>query len=322
MEPFSFIIEPGDSGCRLDLYLSRKTGESRSFVKSQILKGRILLNGQPEKRAAQKLKAGDTLSGTMQEVFRTELKPVEGNLQVLFEDNEMMALNKPPGLVVHPAAGHRGETLVHHLLHHLQSAPGFEELSPTRPGIVHRLDRGTSGIILVAKNRTALEGLARQFKSRQIQKEYEAVVWGKMKQMEGTFDQAIGRDTKDRKKMSSRTNQGREATTRWKVERAYAHFSHLSLQPKTGRTHQLRVHLAENGTPIVGDPLYGVGSAKRRVQTLPVELQPKVAALPHTLLHARKLSFEHPASGKLMVLEAQRPEVFEIFLTVLEEQDR
>jgi 23S rRNA pseudouridine1911/1915/1917 synthase len=219
-------------------------------------------------------------------------------------------------VVVHPAAGHRGETLVHHLLHYLKNDSAFREISEDRPGIVHRLDRGTSGVLLVAKNRAVQENLSRQFKHRTIKKEYECVCWG-VPRPEGTVDTPIGRDTRDRKKMSSRTASGRAALTRWKTHQAFRHFAHLALFPHTGRTHQLRVHLAESGFPIVGDALYG----RARRPILPPRVTALVDATSETYLHARRLTLLHPTRGESMTLEAHRPGVFEAFLQLLRKDD-
>jgi len=306
---------------RLDRFLSRATGESRSFIKGQILSARVLVNGNPTADPSHTVRESDTVSVSFKERVGREIEPIEAPLDILFEDETFLVLNKPQGVVVHPAPGHQGETLVHHLLHHLQNAPSFTELSPSRPGIVHRLDRGTSGILCVAKTRHALEALCLQFKERRVKKQYEALVWGKMKALSGTFSTVVGRDSRDRKKMSSRTAQGRDALTHWKIVRAYPHFALLELTPHTGRTHQLRVHLCEAGHSVVGDDLYGRGAHPRRLAALPEALQGPTAEITQTFLHARSLTCFHPGTGEPMVFTAPRPVLFQNFLDLLETGD-
>lgn len=291
------------------------------FLKEQIELGGVEINGKPATRPSQKLRPGDRVSVKFVEPKPFDLEAVPGNLDILIEDDSLLVLNKRPGDVVHPAAGHRGETLVHYLLHHFHGLPSLSELGTERPGIVHRLDRGTSGCLLVAKSRAVQEALSAQFKDRSIKKEYEAVVWGKPGN-QGIWRSLIGRDRKDRKKMSSRTEKGRSAETRWETLTAFAHFSHLRMHPKTGRTHQLRVHSAEAGYPIVGDGLYGRGSTSARIRGLSAELALYAAELPETLLHARSLTFSHPTSGRVVTVEAVRPERFTVFLERLAKEDR
>lgn len=318
-DPFSFLVE---SPSRLDLFLSRVTGQSRQFTQFQIKKGRIRCNDSVVMKPAHALKAGDQVTGHFEERPATDVAPVQRELDILYEDDSLIALNKPQDMVVHPAAGHRGPTLVNYLLHHLQSSPDFQQMPALRPGIVHRLDRGTSGVIVVAKNRSALEALALQFKSREVKKEYEAIAWGKMR-LGGRFESAVGRDKRDRKKMSSKTEKGRVAMTRWESTEGFRHFTLVSLFPHTGRTHQLRVHLSEGGHPIVGDSLYGKRSMqRRRGDEIAESIQDFVARSEHPFLHARKLELRHPVSGALLVLEAPRPELFNDFVELLRAEDR
>jgi 23S rRNA pseudouridine1911/1915/1917 synthase len=314
---FEITTESG----RLDSFLSKATGKSRTFVQEQIKLGRVLINGKPPKKASDKLRVGDKVTADFEEkpVF-SELTPIAFPLDILFEDKDLLVLNKPQGLVVHPASGHKGETLIHYLLHHLKDSESFLETSSTRPGLVHRLDRGTTGVILIAKTREIQEALSAQFKSRKVEKIYEAIVWGKMKPM-GTMKSNIGRDRNDRKKMSSRTAKGREAVTRWQALFSSLHFTHVELYPKTGRTHQLRVQLTEALHPIVGDDLYGVGSAKKRAQALSEDLQKQVSEITQTFLHAKSLAFSHPTTGENMVVTAPRPEPFDKFLSVMRSLD-
>lgn len=307
---------------RLDQFLSRVSGQSRMFVKSQIEAGRIFLNGKSVDRGAMKLRAGDKVTGHFEEEIRLDLTPIPGKLEILFEDEQIIVLNKAQGVVIHPAAGHRGETLVHHLLYHLRSAPDFLETSPVRPGIVHRLDVGTSGVLVIAKTREALEHLSAQFKDRTVQKEYEALAWGKMSAPGGVFKTSIGRHPIDRKKMSSKATLSRPAETRYRVLKQYPHFVHVQLLPRTGRTHQLRVHLSENRNPIVGDGMYGGQTTHARIHVFAPELKIALATLSHPCLHARALAFDHPTTGVRMEFEAPRPESWSVVLERIKQWDR
>jgi 23S rRNA pseudouridine1911/1915/1917 synthase len=317
-EPLIFKVEADAS--RLDLFLARRSGQSREFVKQQILKGNVAVNEAPALKASQILTSGDQVSVTFHEDQRLELTAVKGELEVLYEDSDLLVINKAQGVVVHPAQGHRGETLVHHLLYYFQNQPEFSSLSPVRPGIVHRLDRGTSGVILIAKNRSAQEGLCRGFKDRLMKKEYESLVWGKMKSSGGKFHSLIGRHVTDRKKMSAKTQEGREAVTRWQKEKTFDRFTHVRLLPETGRTHQLRVHLSEGGFAIVGDDLYG-RRGSTRFQGLPPKIREALESVKYPFLHARSLTFSPPKTGESLHVEAARPKIFDQVLKLLEEFD-
>ncbi|MCB0417738.1 MAG: RluA family pseudouridine synthase [Bdellovibrionales bacterium] len=308
---FEFIV--ASSGERLDAFLSREAKESREFVQEQVRQGLVSVNGRPTQKNSLRLRPGDTLRGRFVAPPPLEIEARPGNLEILFEDDDLLVLNKPQGIAVHPAPGLRADTLVHHLLHHLQHS-SFSELSPVRPGIVHRLDIGTSGLLLVAKNRHSQDKLAKQFAEREIQKQYEAIVWGHMGQL-GRFDSKIGRHVTDRKRMSSRTEQGREALTRWeRICLLGPCFTHVRLFPHTGRTHQLRVHLTEAGFPIVGDPLYVRRAAAGLINKLDLESRNLIQNLKYPFLHARRLEFTHPKSGEALVFEKDAPENFQSFL--------
>ncbi len=313
-----FLVE-GDP-IRLDVFLVAKTGRSRMFLKEQIELGNIQVNGSPVTKTGLKVRSGDQVSCLFTEQAPLDLEPIEGHLSILFEDEHLIVLNKRQGDVVHPAPGHQGETLVHYLLHHMRHDPKFAASDTDRPGIVHRLDRGTSGVMLVAKTRGIQEALSKLFKDRLVKKEYEAVVWGKPPDR-GVWKSEIGRDTKNRKKMSSRTSKGRASVTHFERRRLFQHFAHLALFPHTGRTHQIRVHVTEAGYPIVGDPLYGRGTTPARLRGLDHGVAGTAAAITETLLHARALSFEHPVTKAPLRFEAPRPETFENFLSLLERMD-
>lgn len=317
------ILVEGDIS-RLDVFLVTQTGRSRMFLKEQIEAGNVTINGTPCLKTSSKVRPGDRVSFRFKEAAPADLEPVDGSLAILFEDESLLVINKRQGDVVHPGAGHRGHTLVNYLLHHLRDVSTFAEQgtgeNAERPGIVHRLDRGTSGVMIVAKSRQVQETLSRQFKDRLVKKEYEAVVWGKPGDR-SIWRSSIGRDPNDRKKMSSKSERGRDSVTRWERQRAFQHFAHLVLFPHTGRTHQIRVHCAEAGFPIVGDSLYGRNKTPVRLRGLDEEIANLAAALPETLLHARALTFLHPLTQKEQRIEAARPDAFTQFLELLERKD-
>ena len=303
---------------RLDSFLSEKTGKSRAFVQEQIKLGRVQVNRIVCTKSSHRLKTNDAVSfNWIEESSQLHLTPSPGDLNIIYEDADLLALNKSAGVIVHPGAGQKENTLVHHLLHYLNSVE-FKQLSPDRPGIVHRLDQGTTGVLLIAKNSEMHTQLSDLFKNRNIKKTYHAIAFGKMA-LAGTIDSPIGRDRKDRKKISSRSQKTRSAVTQWNTIQRFSHFSYVALHPLTGRTHQLRVHLSEAGFPIVGDPTYGRGKAKASL--IPPELIRKIDQLDHTLLHAYSLEFTHPKTGKALLISAPLPEDFESFLTSLKEHD-
>lgn len=312
--PQSLVFEGlSEEKRRVDLFLAEKTGMSRAHVQEAIKAGNVKVNGKPVK-ASYHLKNRDTVVCDFSDTEKMQdLAPVKGELDILFEDESLIVLNKAQGVIVHPSPTSKKVTLVHHLLYHLKNNPKFLETSPTRPGIVHRLDRGTSGVLIIAKNRKVHEELSRQFKAREVKKNYEAIVWGVMKEA-GTFRSVIGRDIKNRKKMSSKTTKGRDAVTKWEKISDNGIFTHVDLFPHTGRTHQLRVHLSEGKHSVVGDDLYGVAGAKRRTTDLSNDWQEALNDVTQTLLHAKSLEFTHPASGKRMLISADRPEKFNLFL--------
>jgi 23S rRNA pseudouridine1911/1915/1917 synthase len=273
----------------------------------------VLRNGKAVRKPSTRLNAGDVLEATWEpETIASDLTPVEGALEILFEDGDLLVLNKAPGVVVHPASAHRGVTLVHHVLFHLKSSTEFLQTSETRPGIVHRLDVGTSGVIVFAKRRSAQEFLSRQFKDRTVEKEYEAWVWGEPPRV-GQFQSPIGRDRVYRTRMSSRTDAPRPALTRFERGIAFRVCSHMRLFPKTGRTHQLRVHLSEAGFPILNDPTYGKG---RHRFPLPEPANQLLVENPHTFLHARRLRLTHP-DGRILEWKAEPPSHFSKLLQIL-----
>lgn len=302
---------------RLDVFLASVTGRSRAFAQNQIFGGRVFINGKAANRPSQLIKSGDAIEADIEETApHSELKPVESELDILFEDAFLLVLNKPQGLVIHPAPGTLGSTLVHHLLHYLQNTPYFSELSPTRPGIVHRLDRGTSGVLLVAKTDKAHEALSRQFHDREIKKRYEAITWGVPKES-GIVESIMARSRHDRTQMTSRTDRGKPALTAWRRLATYGDFSHVELFPKTGRTHQLRVHLTDLGHPIVGDKTYKKSDYFRKVPSLSDSIQSYVQNTIFPFLHSEAIEFTHPETQQKILIRAPRPQRFNEFLQEL-----
>ena len=301
----NFIVEEELAGQRLDLALANLAELSRSQARRWIVEGRVRVN-EAGGSASQRVKAGDSLEATPPEPEPSPLTPEAIPLCVLHEDPDLIVVDKPAGLVVHPAPGHPGGTLVNALLYRCQDLSGVGGV--IRPGIVHRLDRGTSGVLVVAKNDDAHRALARQFHDHTIERVYRALVRGLPGADSGRVDEPVGRHARDRKRMSVRAKVAREAHTAWSVARRFPRSgcSWLEVRPETGRTHQIRVHLASVGLPILGDPVYG-----RRSRG--VKLEP----LDRPALHAEVLGFTHPRSGEALRFEAAIPDDLRTVLDAL-----
>jgi 23S rRNA pseudouridine1911/1915/1917 synthase len=286
-----FVVTAGEAPKRLDVFLvNREPNLSRSALQRLIEQGRVRINGQVVK-PSQKIRPGDVIAFDIPKAEPLQLKGEAIPLEILYEDEALLVLNKPAGLVVHPAPGHWSGTLVNALLHHFENSGGAMSTvgGKERPGLVHRLDKDTSGVMVIAKTDEAHRALAAQFKQHTITRAYEALVWGAPKKGHGFIELAIGRDTKERKKFSARTARPKESVTEYKVERRFGKVaSHVRLYPKTGRTHQLRVHLSSLGYPILGDPTYG-GSRVCVIDDIEI---------PRVMLHACTLGFIHPATGE------------------------
>lgn len=306
------VVTPGETRKRLDLFLAhRDPALSRSALQRLIEEGRIRLNDRPAK-PSQKIKPGDCIVLEIPRPAPLDLKPEPIPLEILEEDEALVVLNKPVGLVVHPAPGHWSGTLVNALLHHFTGPDGALSSigGKERPGLVHRLDKETSGVMVVAKTDQAHHALAAQFKEHSITREYEALVWGAVKKTEGLIELAIGRDLKDRKKFSARTARPRPSTTVYRVlERYGALAGRVALFPRTGRTHQLRVHLNSIDHPILGDPTYG-GKKVRCLEQIEI---------PRVMLHARTLGFQHPRTGAYREFSAPMPPDMEQVIAALRE---
>jgi 23S rRNA pseudouridine1911/1915/1917 synthase len=292
------VVENEHDGLRLDNFLTALVpDQSRSQLQRMIKEGRVQgpLGGL---RASTPVKSGQMFTIDIPAPAPTAPQPEPLPLRIVFEDPDLVVLDKPAGMVVHPGAGHSGGTLVNALLHHVKDLSGIG--GELRPGIVHRLDRGTSGLMVAAKNDHAHQELSRQFRDREVEKEYAALVWGVV-QAGRRIDAAIGRDPKHREKMSTRARRARSAVTRVTAARHFKGVSLLKVAIATGRTHQIRVHLSAIGHPVVGDPVYG--GVHRRV---PGDLR-AVMRLDRPFLHAARLSFTHPRDGRRVDFDSPLP---------------
>ncbi|MDX9708997.1 MAG: RluA family pseudouridine synthase [Trichloromonas sp.] len=295
----------GRSTERLDRFLAEQLPElSRSQLKILIADGRVQLGGQPGK-ASFRLKGGEAVTVIIPPPEPAAAQPQDLPLTILYEDSRLIVVDKPAGLVVHPAAGHREGTLVNALLHHCRDLAGIG--GELRPGIVHRLDKDTSGVMVATKDDAAHQHLAAQFKVHSITRRYLALIHGLPTAAAGTIDLPIGRHPVQRKKMSTQSRAGRRAVTHWRVLRRYAAdgLALVELTLETGRTHQIRVHLSESRMPVVGDPVYG-GSQRGKALADP-ELRNLVRALGRQALHARLLGFIHPESGAYLEFQSPLP---------------
>ena len=292
-------ITLGEAPKRLDVFLAnREPTLSRSALQRLIVEGSITINGQTV-RPSQKIRSGDRIVLDIPRPEPLELQPEPIPLDILYEDEWLLVLDKPVGLVVHPAPGHWSGTLVNALLYHFRQTGGLSTIGgKERPGLVHRLDKETSGVMVIAKTDQTHRSLAYQFKHHTITRAYEALAWGTLKKSEGRIELAIGRDTKERKKFSARTSSPRDSATDYQVlERFGKLATHVLLRPLTGRTHQLRVHLASLGHPLLGDPTYG-GRKVKEVGNL---------SIPRVMLHAKTLGFAHPSTGAALMFSSPVP---------------
>ena len=289
-------LTPEETGERLDAFLARSIPDlTRSAAQKLLEKGSVTIAGRPAKKN-EKTALGMTIEVALPEPEPVDVLPQNIPLDVVYEDSDVIVVNKPVGLVVHPAPGHPDGTLVNALLYHCgDSLSGIN--GELRPGIVHRIDRDTSGLIIAAKNDKAHLSLAEQLQDHSLSRVYEAVVLGNFREDTGTVDAPIGRHPVDRKKMTIDRREGRRAVTHWTVLGRYPGYTHIQCQLETGRTHQIRVHMASIGHPLIGDPVYG---SKK-----------PWPGLAGQCLHARRLRFLHPASGKSVEVECPLPDWFQ-----------
>lgn len=304
MEQLEFICEE-QQPTRLDKLLTEFLPDySRSALSQLIADGMVQLNGKQAAKSA-KPKKGDILLVSLPDPVEPDAQPEDFPLNIVYEDNSLLVVNKPKGMVVHPAAGNYNGTLVNGLLYHCKgSLSGIG--GQLRPGIVHRIDKNTSGLLVVAKTDTAHSFLSQQMAEHTVQRTYHAVAYGRFREQEGFVEGNIGRHPQDRKKMAVVSTGGKYAYTGWKVLEQFQGFAYLQLQLKTGRTHQIRVHMASIGHPLAGDDVYGPKAVIQKLQG--------------QCLHAKTLGFVHPESRQWMQFDSPLPECFEQFLQTLKKE--
>lgn len=294
-------ITENQAGERIDRFLADSQDLTRSFLQKILKEGEVIVNGKSVK-ANYKLRKGDRIEFEIPEAVEPDIVAEDIPLSILYEDADVLVVDKPKGMVVHPAAGHYSRTLVNAVMYHCKG-----ELSGIngvlRPGIVHRIDRNTTGSIIICKNDMAHNEIARQLKEHSINRRYRAIVTGVLKDEEGTIEGAIGRDKKDRKKMAI-TADGKPAVTHYRVLQRFKHYTYVECVLETGRTHQIRVHMASIGHPLLGDEVYGRRSDKYKCEG--------------QCLHAMTLGFHHPRTGEYIEVNAPLPPYFEHLLAVLE----
>ena len=296
-----FVGEDGTDD-RIDKFLAEQCEElSRSFLQKLLKSGEVSVNGQAVK-ASFRLSEGDLIVFEVPEAAKPEILPEPIPLDILYEDEDVILINKPKGMVVHPAAGHYSGTLVNALMYHCRdSLSGINGV--LRPGIVHRIDMDTTGVIIACKNDVSHRSIAEQLKEHSITRRYQAIVHGRLKTDEGTVDAPIGRNPQDRKKMSINDRNGKPAVTHYHVLNRFRDYTHIECRLETGRTHQIRVHMASIGHPLLGDVVYGPARCPYRLEG--------------QTLHAGVLGFVHPRSGEYMGLSAPLAEYFEKLLRTL-----
>ena len=301
MQKQEFQIE-FDDGERIDKYLAGEmSGFSRSYIQKLLKDGHVYVNNKPVK-ANYKLSFGENVTVEIPELTEPDIIPENIPLDVIYEDNDILIINKPKGMVVHPAPGHYSGTLVNALMYHC--GDGLSGINGVmRPGIVHRIDMDTTGSLLVCKNDFAHQKLAKQLKVHSIKRVYHAIVWGNLKEDSGTIDAPIGRHPVERKKMSINFQNGREAVTHYKVLERFGNYTYVACELETGRTHQIRVHMASIHHPLLGDTVYGPAKC-------PISLQGQT-------LHAKTLGIIPPATGEYMEFDAPLPEYFEKLISKL-----
>ena len=307
MEQREFIVEQETAGQRIDRFLSGEdTGLSRSALQALVAEGHVQCNGKAVAKSL-KLKAGDTVLLEIPDAKPIEAVPQDIPLEIVYEDEHLLVVNKPKGMVVHPAPGNPDGTMVNALLWHcagrLSGIGGA-----IRPGIVHRIDKDTSGLLVVAKTDAAHQALTEQMSVHSIHRVYHAVVYGNLKEDTGFVEAPIGRDPKDRKKMAVTQQNSKYAYTGWQVLERFGNFTYIACKLKTGRTHQIRVHMASIGHPLAGDAVYGPKNCIR--------------SLNGQCLHAKELGFVHPATGEWMQFDSSLPDWFQDYLSRLRKESR
>jgi 23S rRNA pseudouridine1911/1915/1917 synthase len=313
----SFLVQSQDSSKRLDVFLSQKSPAlSRSQIKKLIEMGKVQTAGRKAK-AGLKLRENEVVTLTLPGPRKMEVEAEAIPLKVLYEDRHLIVVDKPAGLVVHPGAGNYSGTLVNALLHRCPDLAGIGGV--LRPGIVHRLDKDTSGVLVVAKDDLAHRSLSDQFRKHTAERNYVGIVFGQLPE-EGQVDAPVGRHPTHRKKMSARPRKGREARTQWRVLERFRSFNLAEFRLQTGRTHQIRVHLSSIGHPILGDPLYG--GRKRLASVAPLLLRQGLLRLKRQALHAASLGFVHPVTGDVLKFSSPLPEDIREALALLRRMEK
>jgi len=305
---------------RLDLYLTRNLENlSRSQIKKIIVMGHLKINNQTITEPSKKINMGDSILVEIINIKEDKISPQKLNFEIIHEDEDIVLINKPPGLVVHPGAGNLDRTLVNGLLylfkHNLSDLGGN-----LRPGIVHRIDKDTSGVIVVAKNNYCHSKLSNQFEKHTIKRKYEALIWGVLRPLNGKIENKIGRSNYNRQKMAVRINKGKKAITNYKTIKVFQNkniptISLVELILETGRTHQIRVQMAHKGNPVLGDKIYG--GQKLKFKNINLELEKKVKSFNRQALHAKYLEFFHPRNGNIVKYQATQPKDLENLIDIL-----
>jgi 23S rRNA pseudouridine1911/1915/1917 synthase len=313
---FTIVVPPGKKKERLDLFLVHHVeNATRSKVQQAIRDGAVLVDGECV-RVSHRVTPGETIQVNLPKPPPPDVVAENIPLEILYEDESLLVVNKPAGMVTHPAHGNYTGTLVNALLYHCSGLSTFDDM--TRPGIVHRLDKDTSGLLVVAKNGVAHAHLARQFARRTVEREYQAIVWGTFREGSGVIEAQLGRSKSDRKKIAV-VKEGKHAVTEYAVLEEFSYLSRVALRLRTGRTHQIRVHLAHINHPVFGDPTYngrrvvwGPGTPRQRS-----EVQRLLELIPRQALHARTLGFVHPVTGETVRYASSLPEDMERVLSHL-----
>jgi 23S rRNA pseudouridine1911/1915/1917 synthase len=304
MPVHSIIVQSSDAGDRIDAFLAKKTGITRSQIQKFIMSGAVSVNEATVGRN-HRLKMNDTITFRFAEKKEEGLVPEAIPVEILYKDEHVVVANKPAGMVVYPAAGHSRGTLLNALAYHCERLASIG--APLRPGVVHRLDKDTSGVMVVALSDQAYYALVSQFRERTINRRYKALIYGDLKEDKGEISLRIGRSSSDRKKMSTRGKSGKEARTKWKALKRFGGSMLIEVKLGTGRTHQIRVHFASIGHPVLGDRTYGKKiEVEIRIQK-EIEKRKKVF-FPRQMLHAESLGFIHPVTGEYLEFTSPLPE--------------
>ena len=306
----NFIVKEDEKNLRVDVLINKREQLlSRTRIKNLILKEKLKLNNKIIKSPSKKVLIGDTISLKIPEPEIASLKPYKFKLEITYEDNDLLIINKPAGIIMHPGAGNYDKTIVNALMHYDKDSLSNigDEL---RPGIVHRIDKNTSGLIVIAKNNETHENLSKQFSDHTIIREYQLLIWGKLRPSAGKIETYIVRSSRNRQLMEVSSSKGKRAITNYKTIEVFENekvptLSLVECKLETGRTHQIRVHMNYKGNSIVGDRSYG--KTKRKFKKIDLNIEKKISNLNRQALHAKSLSFKHPATEKEVFFEAERP---------------